>query len=447
MMAAGRRTRAASLAAALCLVAVARDAGAGEATLTLAEALERASDANEDVAILAEHVTQAKTVRLQVLSGLLPWLTASANLGFTDEVVMETGGGESRVIVPGTDWGWGGSLSLKLVDLGLIPTAIAASKGVKAQKALLEHGTSEILFATAQAFVTALFARTAVSVREREVETRQGRLEEVEARKQADQALELDLKRAELQVLEARQALEASRVDAVLALDALCLLMGEEPGTSYVLAPLDAGVVPAPEQVPQEAEMLDELEEALEHRADLEALALELSAAGATRTASWLDLLPTLSFSASYDQGPESFRSPEGYTWYVSFNMSWTIFDGAYTAAKIKESHSKASEALLELGKSEKSIKSEVRSAWLKFNLGITNRDTAFKQLEVASKAYEMAEERYRAGLATGLEVDDALDGLAEAEIGLLGQEMNLQLAWLDYLRSSGQFDTFFEVE
>jgi outer membrane protein TolC len=431
---------------ALLVLALAPPARASGKALTFEQALEMAGSANEDVAMLGEHVKQARAIRLQVLSGLLPWLSASASIGFTEEVSLEMGGGESRVVVPGEDWGWGGVVSLQLVNLALVPSVYAADKGVDAAEALEAHGTEGVLFATAQSYVTALFADAAVAVRERELETRNKRLEEVEARMQAEQALALDLKRAELQVLEAQQVLESARVDAILAMDALCLLLGEEPGTVFTLAPLETSVAAAPQGAPSEAEVAGEIDQALEERADLEAQQLALKSAKAEKVAGWFSLLPTLSVSASYDQGPESFRAPEGSTWMVSFNMTWSIFDGGYTAGKIMENTSKSSEALLELAQFEKEIKGEVRSTWLLFRLGLANRDTAAKQLEVAADAYEMAEERYRAGVATGLEVDDALDALALAEMGLLGQEMNLQLAWLAYLRASGQFSDIFEV-
>jgi len=436
----------AGLAPALLISVLGGEGRASGPPLTFEQALARAGAANEDVAMLEEHVKQARAVRLQVLSGLLPWLSATASIGYTEEVSLDMGGGETRIIVPGEDWGWGGTVSLQVVNLALIPSVHAAGKGVDAAEALHAHGEEGVLFATAQSYVTALFAGAAVSVRERELETRIKRREEVEARMQAEQALALDLKRAELQVLEAQQAVESARVDAILSMDALCLIMGEEPGITYVLAPLETSAAAAPEGAPSEAELAEEIEESLEERSDLEAQQCALKSAKAEKVSSWFTLLPTLSLSASYAQGPESFRAPEGSTWMVFFNMTWAIFDGGYTAGKIMEKSSKSSEALLGLTQMEKVVKSQVRSTWLLFRLGLANRETAMKQLEVASDAYEMAEERYRAGLATGLEVDDALDAQADAEIGLLGQEMNLQLAWLGYLRASGQFSDFFEV-
>jgi outer membrane protein TolC len=434
-------------AAALAVAAVlASGPTLASGTLTLEQAIESAVENNEDVQILEEHVVKARAVRLQVLSGLLPWLGATASYGFTEEVALDMGGGESRVVVPGKDWGWGVSASLKLLNLGLIPSVSAAGKGVEAADALLEYGRDEVAYATAQAYVTVLFARAAVEVKERLLETRAKRREEVEELLGADEALVLDLKRAELQELQAQQSLEAARVDVDLALDALCLIMGEKPGGEYDLAPLEQSVT-LPATAPDEQQMLVDIDEALEERDDLEAKALALSSAKSSKVSGWLDLLPTLSFSATYDQGPKSFRAPNGFTWYVSFNMSWTLFDGGYTAGKIKEASATAAEALLDVTKAGKEVESEVRSAWLLFKLGLTNRETAAKQLEVASAGYEMAEERYKAGLATGLEVEDALDALAEAEMGLLGQEMSLELAWLGYLRASGQFGEFFEVE
>jgi multidrug efflux system outer membrane protein len=416
---------------------------AGGETLTFEMALEKAASQNEDVGILAEHVEQARAMRLQVLSGLLPWITATASFGFTEEVVIDTGGGESRVVVPGDDWGWGVQATVTLVDLGLIPSVAAAGKNKQAAEALMEYGREEVLYATAQAYVTALFAHTAVAVREQELETREKRKEEVEELMRADQALALDLKRAELQLLEAQKDLATARVESVLALDALCLLMGEPPGAPYELAPLESL---APGEPPGEQEAEAQVEQALEGRPDLEAAALSLSAAQSSKISSWLGILPTLSFSATYNQGPESFRSPAGYTWFVSFNATWTLFDGGHSVGEIMETSSKNVEAALELEKSEKEVQSEVRSAWLLFDLGLQNRDIAIKQLEVATATYDMATERYRAGVATGLEVDDALDDLAAAEMGLLGQELNLQLAWLLYLQVSGQFGDVFEV-
>jgi outer membrane protein TolC len=411
------------------------------APLTLSEALAMAEEQNEQIAILAERVEQAKAVRLKVLSGLLPWLTASASYGFTEEVTFGAGE-ETRVVVPGESWSWGGSASLTFVNPSVYPSVVASSKNVSAQEQLLEHGQEQILYSTAQAYVTAVFAQTAVEVRQAELSTREQNLEEVRARLQADEALLLDLSRAELLVLESRKALETARVDAVLAMDALCVLLGQDPGTRYALSPLEVGPPAGPEGLDG-----PEVEAALEQRSDLEALDLSLAAARAESLSAWFALIPTLSLSASYEQGPESFRSPDGDTWMVTFNLSWTLFDGGYTAGQILESTSQAAETLLELEQADKQVKAEVREAWLRFELAITNRDTAVKAYEVADETWKMVDEKYGAGLATGLEVQAALDDLAGAEMALLGEEMNLQLAWMEYLRASGQFAEVFDLE
>ncbi len=434
------------VAAGLC--AVFATSAAGQETpgsLTLEQALAMAREGNQDLGILAEHLEKSEAVRVQVLSGMLPWITASASVGFAQEVTMSTSGG-TNVIVPGTDWGFGGKVSLALLHPSLYPALVASGKSVKASSMLLDHGTEQVLYATAQSYVTAAFADAAVVVRTLQLETREKRLEEVEARLEADDALLLDVSRAELQLLQSKKALETARVDAMLAMDALCLIMGQKPGTSYKLAPLQGTAAAAPEVPPTEVEMQAQLEEASGNRSDLDALELAVEAAKAQKLSSWFGLLPALSVSASYDKGPESFRAPDGVSWTVSFNMTWVLLDGGYTAGKILEQSSETEEALLSFEKAGNTVESEVRAAWLLFGLAITNRDTAIKELEVSGKVVEMAEEKYKAGLASGLEVDDALDELAVAEMGLLGQEMNLQLAWMEYLRASGQFEEVFGI-
>lgn len=440
-----RWIQAACMSACLLLIwaSPVRSEDQGPGSLDLASALEMARENNEDLAILAEHVKQSKALSIQVLSGMLPWITATASVGFTEEVVFGSGD-EARVVIPGTDWGWGGSVTLTLVDPSVYPALVSSTKNVKASKSIFEQGVEDTLYYTAQAYVTAVFAEAAVKVRQRELETRQQNLDEVRARLEADEALLLDVSRAELQVLESQQALEAARVDAVLAMDSLCLLMGQEPGTPYSLAPMDGSVLDVPTAPPTEAELSAQLEKAQEQRDDLDALDLTVQAYKAQKLSSWFGLLPTLSFSATYDQGPESFRSPDGINWMVTFNMTWVLLDGGYTAGKIKQSSSQMLEAELSYKKTQKEVDSQVRTAWLLFDLAITNRDTAIKKLQVAEKSWEMAHEKYQAGLLSSLEVEASMDDLAEAEMQLLGHEMNLQLAWMEYLRASGQFTEVF---
>jgi outer membrane protein TolC len=414
--------------------------------INIVEAMERARDRNEDVAILAEHVKQAGAVRVEILSGMLPLLTASASYGFNKEVKKEIGGGESMLIQPGESWSLGGQASIGLLDPSLFPSLAAAGKTKKASEALLEAGEEEVLHATAQAYVTALFAEEAVLVRERELVTRKAHRDRVEALLAADEALALDLKRAELDVLSAESALASARVDVSLAMDALSALMGDDPGTPWQLAPLSASLPPPPVAPLSPDEMADGTKAGIAGSPGLAAQELLQASTKLHAVSGGLSILPKLSLVAAYDKMPSSFRSPDGYTWSVTFNLSWTLFDGGLTAASVKEGLSKATEAMLEKEKAEKALKAGVHSAWLKFNLALQNRDTAAERLDVAVQAKEMAEERYAAGLATGLEVDDALDALAASDLGLVGEEMNVTLAWLEYLRSSGQFMEFFEA-
>ncbi len=407
--------------------------------ISIVEAMQRALDHNEDIGILAEHVKQASAVRVQVLSGLLPWIQASGHYGFEKEVSTEIG-----VIQPATAWGYGGQISMGLLDPSLFPALAAAGKTKKATGLLLESGKESILVATAQAYVTLLFAREAVSLREAELATREAHRDDVAARLEADEALALDLKRAELDVLDARSALASARVDQAPALDAPCAPLGDDPRTPWSAVSLATTFPPPPDSPLTDSDLASGTESGLDSPA-LAAQDLMLQSSKLHSISGGLSFLPSVAIVASYDKGPKSFRSPDGSSWAVTFNLSWTLFDGGKTVGKVMEGVSKASEALLETSKMETSQKAAVHASWLRFNLALENRDTAAQRVDLALASRQMAEERYAAGLATGLEVEDALDAYAAASMGLAGEEMNLTLAWLDYLVASGQFMEFFE--
>ena len=419
---------------------------AGGGQITIIEAMERALEGNEDVGILGEKVKQASAVRVQVLSGLLPWVNASGHYGFEKEVKIVLGSsGETTTIQPATTWGYGGQISMAILDASLFPALAAAGKTKKATELLLVSGKESVLVATAQAYVTLLFAGEAVALREAELETREAHRDEVAARLQADEALALDLKRAELDVLDARAALASARVDRALALDALCALMGDDPATPWEPVDLAATFPPPPPAPLTETDLASGMESGLSGSPAIEAQDLFKSASKLHAVSGGLSFLPSISLGASWDKGPSSFRSPDGTSWAVTFNLSWTLFDGGLTVGKVMEGVSQAAEAVLETEKTTKAQKALVHAAWLRFNLALENRDTAAERLDVARETRSMAEERYAAGLATGLEVEDALDACASAAMGLAGEEMNLTLAWLDYLVASGQFTSFFE--
>lgn len=277
------------------------------------------------------------------------------------------------------------------------------------------------------------------------------------------QVLEATVKRSEEQLERARALFQAGRVgkneeisalvnlgnDRITFTETLAQLVSDQtqlavwlarPGTEPLMA-VDPGVLT---QEPAAAPGMDTaLTEARERRPLLKALQLQIRSAELQRAIARADYVPRLSARGDYSRGgPDAelvfteARLQNVFTAGVS--LSWDLFNGFATGAQSRRAEAGIRRAQLVLEQSAREIEAEVRFAHQSLVAQLEAARLAAANREAATQGLRLAEERFRAGAGSTLEVRDAQLSLTQAELNLLENRIDVEIARFTLLRAMG---------
>jgi outer membrane protein len=202
-----------------------------------------------------------------------------------------------------------------------------------------------------------------------------------------------DLSRAEMNQVQARNGADVAKV----ALDAAMGLAGEAPPYRAV-GDLTYQPVTA---------TLDNLQATAQRlRPDLKALFDEARAAGAQIQQAKSDYFPTANAQAGYIA--MSTGLPAANNYYAGLVVTWPLFNGFRTEQQVAEAkeHERAAEyAIADL---RQRVIEEVHTTFLNWQASIAVIKKAEQTLNASREELHLADERYKQGLSSVVELDDA---------------------------------------
>lgn len=287
---------------------------------------------------------------------------------------------------------------------------------------------SDLRLAAQAAYWEAVRALAARDVATAQVARTDRLLADSQALLQAGMAVRADLLAAQERQASATVALIRARAGVATALDTLRSLLHLSPDQELELADTVLGALPAPPAPLAEAQA-----QALDSRADLEALGAQLAALEARETLTRAPVRPGLAAVAQWDLARPNQRyfPPEDRwqdSWAVSLVGSWTLFDGGKSAADRAASQAQQRALARERADLERRIRLEVQTAHSDLETALQTVSAADLARQAAAARQEAAEERHAAGLAAMVEILDAEAQLSAAE----GQQVNVRAgAWL----------------
>ncbi len=277
------------------------------------------------------------------------------------------------------------------------------------------------------------------------------------------QVLEATVKRSEEQLERARALFTAGRVgkneeisalvnlgnDRITFTETLAQLVADQtqlaiwlarPGTEPLMA-VDPGVLT---QEPTPAPTMDTaLTQARERRPLLAALQGQVRSAELQRAIARADYIPRLTAQGSYSrQGPAAevvFTEPRlQNTFTAGVNLTWNLFNGFATVAQTRRAEAGIRRAQLVLQQAGREIEAEVRRAHRSLEAQLEAARLAADNREAAVQGLRLAEERFRAGAGSTLEVRDAQLSLTRAELSLLENRIDVEIARFTLMRAVG---------
>ena len=402
------------LSAVLILTAPGQSQASVPVRLTLHDAEQLALKNNPQITIaklltLAQHEStrEARSAELPSATANLTAVDAHAGARITAGVLNNPSVFERA--------GAGVNVGQLITDFGRSHNLVrSASLREEAQQSSQRATAADITLAVDRAFYSALVAQAQLLVADQTVNTRQTTADQVQALAQAKLRSDLDLSFANVNLAQAKLLLLDAQNRKDAAFTGLNEILGFEQPTTYLLVDESGNAFSGP---PAKEE--DLVAEAFRSRPDLAALDDRWQAEQRFARAEHELDRPTISALAAVGGTPVRADQITS-SWYgaAGVNMSIPIFNGFLFSARAREADYRASALQQQLRDLRDRIARDVRVTWLEANTAYERVGVTEQLLKQANLALDLAQTRYKLGLASIVELSQAQLQQTDAQIG-----------------------------
>ncbi len=304
-----------------------------------------------------------------------------------------------------------------------------------------------IIYGTVSQFVQVVLDSEFIRIARDNLQTQQDQLKQIEEfakvgnRSKVDVFQQLtDLKQSELQYIQAKRDYQVSRYTLLQTLskpaDALL---------QFETLPVDTLLASIPEVSPRAA-----TSEIVEKRQDVLAQRLQISAAQTQVKAAQSGYWPSVSLSASagsnYSSGFSGFGFSDQFfdqnpNLRLGLSFSIPLFDRFSTRYSVQQAKIQLDNQQLNMRDLQLQIGTEVQQALLDYQTAVKQREAAHAQYEYADEALKIAEERFRVGSSTYVELSQVRANFYNAAYQKASADYNMLLRYIAVHYYSGTID------
>jgi outer membrane protein len=391
--------------------------------LTLDEAQGLALRDNREILLKAEDVKRAKLKIAQSRADLFP--SVSLNGGWTD-----TRGYYAKDAVQASA---GANAKLYLYRGGKTINTIKYNNfNLEVSKALLDKAKLETLLRVQRAFYTLLLAKEYSELNKNILANTQAYLEMVNARYAAGEASESDV----LRIKESHSGVEAAFQVSLNQIES-----GQALLRNLLFLAEDVVIKPQGELACEEKEVAydEAFLAAMKNRPEIRQYLAEVQAAKTNVEIVRAEARPAIYASWDYYSRSHTLSAAGVNKNWNDYNtlgitFSWPIFDGWAAKAKVEQAIVGLKEAELAQEKTIKDIASELKDAYLDLDNAINKIKSTQAQVKLYKNTLSVLEEKYRQGIASSLDLDDAK---VSYQVSLFNQKE----AVYDYVLARSSFD------
>lgn len=401
----------------------------------LDQLVEQALLASPDLAVAQARLRQARAAFRTERANQRP--KGGATTLYAHARLPSPGGGEDSLQIPS---------SLDLYSLGFDATweidlfggqrraVEAASASAEAAQARLADAQVSLTAEVVQAYVNLRSCQRRVALSEQAIARQQRMLELTEQRRQGGTASELDLARLQGQLESTRADAEPLHAELDACLDALAVLLGQQPGA------LDTRLAQAqPVPLPPATVALGDPAVLLQHRPDIRAAERTLAARTAQVGQADAARFPHLTLMGLIGLGgthASDLTHLDDFSAVIAPQLSWNFLDFGRNAASLEKANGVRDEAEAQYRSTVLAALRDAEDALSRFRQRRVTVATSARALAVAARAAKLMRERQRGGTATLIDVLDAErqqinaeQSLAQAEAALTGDYVSLHKA------------------
>lgn len=406
--------------------------------LSLQEALQRGLAYNLGAVGMAQAVRQTGGQVAVARSALLPNINSS--LGETVEQTDLAALG-LRISVPGfriptivgpfNYFNLQASLSQTVANLTAINNYRSAKASARASQYSLEDARDLITLAVGGAYLQVLAAQARVDAAQAQLDTANAVFHQSAEQHTQGVLGKLNVDQSQVRTLTQQQQIITLRNDLAKQKINLARLTGLAPNADYQLTD-SFPFSPAPVQSVEAA-----VAQAERQRADLKAAQSQVEAAAKALSAARSERLPSASVSGYYQLiGTNPAQSHGAFA--VVGTVSIPLWQGGRTAGDIAQAQAVLAQRQAELDDTRGQIEAEVRQAYLDLEAAAGQVEVARKNVQVAQETLEMTRARMEAGVINTVEVVQAQQTVAGAQLDLISSVFAHNLAKLSLARSLG---------
>lgn len=402
--------------------------------LELARRLQpRLRQAQADVAAANARAGLAKAPLLPQINGVASYQRTTANFVARPGTVPRAlvGGAPPPSFNSYNFFNFSLSASQLLYDFG---QSIGRSKAAQARalaQVAVQTGTSlQVDQGVRVAYANANAAKALLRVASTTLDNQRRHLTQIQGFVEIGTRPRIDLLQAQTNLANARLQLIRADNDYANAKALLNQAIGVEWSTGYEL--IDAEL---PALTSEDAALEVLVNEALQARPELEALAQQLGAQHQTVRSINGSYAPSLGATATVSEAgtqPSNF----GWNWNVGASLTWPLYLGGLRGAQLAEAKAQRDSLLAQLDSLRQQVRVSVQQAQLDVLAAIAARVAAAEVTDNTRERLLLAEGRYQAGVGNVIELADAQLALSQAEAqqvqadyGLMTARANLQAA------------------
>jgi outer membrane protein TolC len=412
--------------------------------LTMDEALAMAKRANKNLVVERARLAAAHTNIEQAWAALFPVVTAQGK--FTrnyKNAVLDFGqllnGYELKnpampppdyqaVILKQNQWDGSVNATMPLIAPAAYPALDAVKKGYGSSEANYQASEDTVLYSVAQTFYAAAVSDEVLLVRDSAINVAQATLDNAQSRFSAGTVTKVDVDRAELALVRARQG----ELDARYAREQSYRALG-----TLIQADGPLKVVP-PERLPPPSET--DLDMALHLRPEFRGLILSEESSDAQRRAYAWKWAPTLSAFARANIGNYIGFTGDTYAWSVGAQLDWTLFDGGTRDAQRHLAAAQAAQAAAQASALTDSIRDDLANNRSLLETRREGIKAAERGAELAAETLELVRSQYEAGTVAQIDLLNAQDNVVIAQESLAEARFDTAIADLALRFSAGTF-------
>ncbi len=410
--------------------------------LSLDDAVRRGLRYNLGAVAFQNSVLAAQGQQRGAMSALLPNVTAG--LLVTDEQLDLAALGFSSIHVPGLAFptvigpfhffDLRAGVSENVFNLTNLRNFRASRENARATQLGAQDARNLVVLAVTGTYLQVIAAGARVDSVRAQVATAQATFNQARDRFTSGMSPRIDMTRSQVELQTQEQRFTLVENDLAKQRIALERLIGLAPGQGYALT----DTLP---YAPLIGITLDQaLDRAAANRSDLKAAAAQVHAAELARGAVLAERYPFADVAADYGDigtGPANSRG----TFNLTGSVRFPVFQGGRVSADLQQADAALRQRRAEYQDLRGRINAEVRVAFLDLNAAANQVKVADSNRGLARETLQQARDRFAAGVADTVEVVQAQEQVAAAELDYISSLFAHNLAKTSLARAMGQAD------